>query len=119
MGVVQACLWQYGRRAVDSGGSGCNALRLLPEPGMPTPEHLLPFPVEHPRTDLQQQMSAALGPLHLLFLGRPLAHHLVNRRFDKARADSLAIAVALSVVRYAALIAFDVGPKLLHRLEQL
>src|SRR4051794_32015913 len=49
-------------------------------------------------------MSAALRPLHLLFLNHALAHHLVHRRFDKTRADSLAIAIALAVVRDAGLI---------------
>ncbi len=64
------------------------------------------------------KMGAPLAPLHLLFLHHALAHHLVHRRFHKARADPLAVAVALAVVRDEAGIVLDVRVELLHRFAQ-
>jgi hypothetical protein len=39
----------------------------------------------------------------LLFLGHPLAHHLVHSRFDKTCADPFAVAVSFATVREALL----------------
>jgi len=43
-------------------------------------------------------MSAFWRPLHLLFLHKPFAHHLVNRGFDKGCTDGVALPVPLPEV---------------------
>jgi hypothetical protein len=48
-------------------------------------------PVESPSADLEQTVSALLGPLHLLALGHPLVDHHVDGRLHEVRRDALAI----------------------------
>jgi hypothetical protein len=43
-------------------------------------------------------MRTPLAPLHLLLLAEPFAHHLVDCRFHKARADPFPVAVALTII---------------------
>jgi hypothetical protein len=47
----------------------------------------------------QQQMSASLGPVHLLLLDHSAADQLVHGGFCKRGADSFAIAMTIAVVR--------------------
>ena len=65
------------------GGSGSFLGPLLfglwPEAWIPASKRLLPLFIEHPRADLQQQMRAALAPLHLLQFYHSFAHHLIHR----------------------------------------
>src|SRR5215469_14382185 len=89
-------------RAFDSGGSSSLPNRLFvgfwAKAWIPASKRLLPLFIEHPRADLQQQMSAALAPLHLLVLDHSFAHHLIHRRLHKAGRDPFPVAIALSVV---------------------
>src|SRR5712692_3368839 len=100
-------------------GSSRHGLGVGPKAGIPRAEGLLPFAVQHAGANLQQEMGTALAPLHLLFFHHPLADHLVHGRFNKARADTLPLAIALAVVRNQIGIIFDVRVELLHRFEQL
>jgi len=52
---------------------------LCPELRIPSAEDTLKLVVEHPGAALQEQVGAALGPLHLLTLDHALADHLVDR----------------------------------------
>src|SRR6266851_1876049 len=99
--------------------SGHHRRRVGPEPWIPLAERRLPFAVQHPGEDLQQQVGPPLAPPHLLLLHHPFTHHVVHRRFHKTRTDPLAVAVALAVVRDEAAIALDRRGKLLYRLAQL
>src|SRR5712691_3997793 len=94
--------------------SGHHRRRVGAEPRIPLAERGLPFPIQHPGADLQQQISTPLTPPHLLLFHHPLAHYVVHRGFHKARTDPLAVAVALAVVRDETAIALDVGGKLLY-----
>ena len=82
---------------------------MRPEPRIPGAERLLPLAIQHPGANLQQEMGAPLAPLHLLLFHHALADHLVHGRFDKARADALAVAVPLAIVGDKARIVRDVG----------
>src|SRR5713101_5545815 len=99
--------------------SGHHRRRVGAEPRIPLAERCLPFSVQHPGADLQQQVGPPLAPPHLLLLHHPFTHHVVHRRFHKTRTDPLAVAVALAVVRDEAAIALDRRGKLLYRLAQL
>jgi hypothetical protein len=61
---------------------------------------------------LQEQMSPAPAPLHLLLLGKALADDGIHRRLDKGRGDTLTGSVALAIVDLAGLIAGDVDSEL-------
>ncbi len=54
------------------------------QPWIPALEQRPERAVERPRSSLQQQMRAALGPLHLLPLGEALADDGVHRAFGQA-----------------------------------
>jgi hypothetical protein len=57
------------RRAADSGGSRrFLGLLLGVEIGIPAPEGILPFFVEHAGSYLQEEMCSTLAPSRLLFL---------------------------------------------------
>jgi len=43
-------------------------------------------------------MGALGAPLHLLPLGKALGDNVIHCGFDKARADSVSLAIALAVV---------------------
>jgi hypothetical protein len=62
-------------------------------------------------------MRATPTPLHLLFLGHPLAHHLVHCRFDKTCTDPFTVAVSFAIVRDEASIPLDVAMELIDCLE--
>jgi len=62
-------------------------------------------------------MRSTPTPLHLLFLGHPLTHHLVHCRFDKTRADPLAVAVKFPIVRDEGSIPLNVGMEFFDCLE--
>jgi hypothetical protein len=70
------------------------------------------------RADLQLEMAAAFGPLHLLLLHHPSAPDLVRRQFDKARANTLALVIALALVRNKARIVSALCVKFLHGLQE-
>jgi len=75
--------------------------------------------VERLDPHLEQQMGRVFRPLHLLLLAEALADHLVHGGFDKAGADPLSGAVALTIVGNEALIVCDVRMELLHRFVEL
>jgi len=54
-------------------------------------------------------MGALGTPLHLLPLGKALGNKVIHRRFDKAGADSVSLAIALAVVGDEYLIVGNVG----------
>ncbi|SEI22783.1 hypothetical protein SAMN05192544_104484 [Paraburkholderia hospita] len=54
------------------------------------------------------------SPRHLLPLHKALADHLVDRRFDEARGDRLAMTVAVPVVHDKALVVLEVTDELLQ-----
>src|SRR5262249_32095366 len=105
-------------RALDSGGSGSSTLRLLPEVGIPSTEGFLPLPIQHSGSNLQQEMSSPPTPLHLLFLGHPLAYNLIHGRLDKTRADPFSISITFAIVRNESPVSVDVGMEFLNRLAQ-
>ena len=96
-------------RASKSWGSRRQGLFLQLQIRIPALEHRPEFLIQgfHPR--LQQEVRAALGPLHLLFFAEALADHLVNGRLDKTGADVLPIPVALAVVGDEGAIALDIS----------
>src|SRR5215510_8416282 len=63
-------------------------------------------------------MSSTPTPLHLLFLGHPLAHHLIHSRLDKTRADPFAVSITFAIVRNKSPVSVDVGVEFLNRLAQ-
>jgi hypothetical protein len=67
---------------------GCGLRQLVfvivGKPRIPALEQWPKRAVERPRSGLQQQMRAALGPLHLLPLGEALADDGVHRAFGQA-----------------------------------
>jgi len=70
------------RRALKTGRISLARRRtgtLCPELRIPSAEDTLKLVVEHPGAALQEQVGAALGPLHLLTLDHALADHLVDR----------------------------------------
>jgi hypothetical protein len=71
---------------------------------IPASEDLALIAVDHLGANLQQQMSASLGPVHLLLLDHSAADALVHGRFCKRGADSFAIAMTITVVRDEGLI---------------
>ena len=78
-GGVLAGVYTFGR------GSGRHASSVGPEARIPAAECRFPLVIQDARADLQQEMGAAFGPLHLLFFHHALAHDLIDRGFDKAR----------------------------------
>src|SRR5215831_9537335 len=72
-------------------GLGRHRLRVGPKARIPGAERGLPFAVQHPRANLQQEMRTPLAPSHLLLFDHALADHLVDRGFDKARTDAFAV----------------------------
>jgi hypothetical protein len=52
------------------------------------------------------------GPLHLLTLYEPFAHHLINRGFDKGCADRIPLAIAFTKGGEELLVVANVGIKL-------
>jgi hypothetical protein len=104
--------------ALQHSGSDRHAWCVRPEARIPYAERLFPLVVQDTRANLQQEMGAAFGPLHLLFLYHPLAHDLVHRRFDKARANAFALVIALALVLNKARIVSDICVKLLHGLQE-
>jgi hypothetical protein len=69
------------------------------EPRVPALEISAQLLIEHAGSDLQQMVGTRWGPPHLLFLHKPLADYLVDRGFDEAGRDGLAVPVAVRVVR--------------------
>lgn len=57
-------------------------------------------------------MRAAPGPLHLLLLGEPLAHHGVDRRLHESRGDTLAGSIAFAIIDEARRVRSDIGGEL-------
>ena len=65
-----------------AGGSRCRLycrFCFCLHPRIPAPECLAQLVVEHLRTDLQQLVSTALTPVHLLLLDHSFAHQLIHR----------------------------------------
>ncbi len=58
------------------------------------------------------------SPRHLLPLHKALADHLVDRRFDEARGDRLAMTVAVPVVHDKAPVVLEVPDELLQSGQQ-
>jgi len=75
-----------GEHSIPGSGGGLQdrLFGMRPETRIPTPKRVLPLLVEDPCTDLQQQMGAALSPLHLLVLDHPFAHDLIHGRLHEA-----------------------------------
>ena len=65
---------------------------------MPALEIATQLLIEHAGSDLQQTVGTLWGPPHLLFLHKPLADNLVDRGFDEAGRDGLAVPVAVRIV---------------------
>src|SRR5262249_20072731 len=63
-------------------------------------------------------MSSPPTPLHLLFLGHPLAYNLIHGRLDKTRADPFAVSITFAIVRNESPVSVDVGMEFLDRLAQ-
>ena len=66
---------------------------------MPALEIAAQLLIEHTGSDLQQMVGSRWGPSHLLFLHKPLADNLVDRGFDEAGRNGLAMPVAIPIVR--------------------
>ena len=75
--------------------------------------------VQDSGADLEQEVSAAGTPAHLLILHHPFAHDLVDGRLHERAGDGLACSVSLPVVGDGRGIGPDVGVELGDRLEQL
>ena len=93
------------RRAPESRGSG----GLSTELRVPLPEGSFEFVVKHLGTGLEQEVSAAQGPLHLLLFHEPPADDLIDSRLNERGADSFALPPAISKVGYERFIVLDVG----------
>src|SRR5262245_10668505 len=63
-------------------------------------------------------MSPPPTPLHLLFLGHPLAYNLIHGRLDKTRADPFSISITFAIVRNESPVSVDVGMEFLDRLAK-
>ena len=60
---------------------------------VPAPDSSVPVLVQELRPDLQEQVSAALRPAHLLFLHVALTDHLIHRGLDEGRRDGLPVPI--------------------------
>src|SRR2546425_2563676 len=63
-------------------------------------------------------MGTFFGPLHLLFLAESFADHFVDRRLHKARRDSVAVVIALPIIRSHMPVMHDRRVQLRQRLDQ-
>lgn len=100
-------------------GSGSYPWGVGPEARRPRPERRFPVVIEDARTNLQQQMGAALAPLPLVFFHHALADPLVDGGCDKARAAALAVVIAHTIVRNTTRIMGDIRGELLYGLQEL
>ena len=82
--------------------------------GIPADHRRSPFIVEYSGTNLQEMMTAALGPAHLLLFHKPPAHDLIDGRLRKSRRDRLVVAPAIAVVRDERPVRVDVVAELTH-----
>ena len=73
-----------------------SSARCLLSPADESLEGLVPVSVEDLRAELQEQMRA--GPLHLLLLDHPFAHHLVDRGLDETDTDPFSSAIPFAIV---------------------
>jgi hypothetical protein len=90
------------RRALKTGRKGLGSrepINWRPELRIPAAEDVLKLIVEHAGAALQEEVGAALRPLHLLALHHPFADHLVDRGFHEGGRDCLALSEALALVR--------------------
>src|SRR5258705_7277831 len=67
----------------------------------------------------EQALGMSQSPRHLLPLHETLADHLVDRRFDEARGDRLAMTVAVPVVHDKALVVLEGTDELPQFSQQL
>jgi hypothetical protein len=67
--------------------------------------------------DLQQQVSASLGPVHLLVLDHSPADKLVYGRLGKSGTDSFFVAMAVAVIRSVGLIVSNVVAEFANRAQ--
>ena len=83
--------WRNDRDWKKWGNSGGLRLFLLPgacvEPAISSAEGPTSLLAEHPGPQLEEQVGTRRPPLHLLLLDHPFADHLIDRRFDKSRAN--------------------------------
>jgi len=75
---------------------------IIGKPRIPALEQRPKCAVEGSRSGLQQQVRAALGPLHLLTFGEALADDRVDRALSQTGRDALARAEPLAIVDQAA-----------------
>src|SRR5437870_3357055 len=87
--------------------------------GVPALEHGTQFVVECLDSRLQQQMRPAFAPLHLLFLAKSFAHHLVHRGLHEPCGYCLAVTIPLAIIWNEVAVVGDVGAELLHGFEEL
>jgi hypothetical protein len=78
-------------------------------PALEIPTQLL---IEHAGSDLQQMVDTRWGPPHLLFLHKPLADNLVDRRFDEAGGDAVHRRPLFREIRQTSTISAHIIPKL-------
>jgi hypothetical protein len=86
--AVQLQLWIRGSIRISgasrSGGLNTGGVVVVGETRVPSFEQWPERAVERACPELQEQMGAAFGPLHLLTLGEALADHRIHGGFWKA-----------------------------------
>ena len=73
--------------------------RYVGEAGVPAAEVVGEVVIEHPGTDLEEQVRTTWAPAHLLFFDHAFADDLVDRGLDECGGDDLTGPTALAVVR--------------------
>lgn len=82
---------------------------------MPALKCLVQIAVQDVDSDLQQEMGAALGPAHLLFLDEPFGDDLIDRRLHEAGRNAFATAIPFTVVDDSVGIPGDISIKFTER----
>jgi|CXWL01.1.fsa_nt_gi hypothetical protein len=83
-------------RAAGTRGSRC--VRVDSEQRVPAPKDSFRFVIQNRGPCLEEEMRPASRPVHLLFLHKPPADHVVDRRFDERRANRFSLPIALTIV---------------------
>jgi Transposase zinc-binding domain len=89
------------------------------EQRVPSPKRIVQLVIQDLAPRLQKQVCPTQCPVHLLLFDKAPTHNLVDRGFDKRRADRFPLPVPLTVVGDRFLIVANLNDELSHTRRQL